>query len=166
MEHPELREYKMDAKMADDILQNVLKAGNKKPSSVPVYQIELKKKLTKAPYIYGIVISAIALVLTLLAPLAFARPFLPMSVTTSAAQAGFYLEGSYAIDGVITLHVSSADLDLKHSYLQTNSGTVYEPLDFNASTREIFFPFPEEESNIYVVTRQGAVLHLLLTPGE
>ena len=164
MGHPELKEYKMEAKKAEDILQNVLKAGNKKPSSVPVHQFASRKRLARAPYIYGIVVSSIALVLTLLAPLAFARPFLPVSVTTNAAAAGFYLEGSYAIDGVITLHVSSSDLDLAHSYLQTNSGTVYEPLAFNEKTAEIAFPFPEEEANIYVVTRQGAVLHLLLTP--
>ena len=166
MERTDYTEYKMDAKTADEILQNVLKAGNKAPSSVPVHQIEIKKKLTKAPYVYGIVVSAIALVLVLLAPLAFAKPFLPMSVTTSAAASGFYLEGSYALDGIITLHLSQADLDLSHSYLQTNSGERMDPVAFNEQTREISFPFPSEESNIYVVTRQGAVLHLLLTPGE
>ena len=166
MERTDYTEYKMDAQKADEILQNVLKAGNKAPSSVPVHQIEAKKKLTKAPYVYGILVSAIALVLVLLAPLAFARPFLPMSVTTSAQAAGFYLEGSYAIDGMITLHVSQKDLDLAHSYLQTNSGEMMEPVAYNAQTGEITFPFPSEESNIYVVTRQGAVLHLLLTPGE
>lgn len=166
MERTDYTEYKMDAKKADEILQNVLKAGHKAPSSVPVHQIATKKKLTKAPYVYGIVVSAIALALVLLSPLAFAKPFLPMSVTTSAAASGFYLEGSYAVDGVITLHVSDADLDLAHSYLQTNSGEMMEPIAFRPETREIAFPFPEEESNIYVVTRRGAVLHLLLTPGE
>ena len=164
MEHVELKEYKMDAKKADEILQNVLKAGNKAPASVPVHQIAVRKRLARAPYIYGIVVSAIALLLTLLSPLAFAKPFLPMSVTTSASAVGFYLEGSYALDGQITLHVSKSDIDLAHSYLQTNSGTRYDPVTFNAETKEITFPFPKEESNIYVVTKQGAVLHLLLTP--
>ena len=109
------KEYRMDAKKADEILQNVLKAGNKKPASVPVDQIATRKKLARAPYVYGIIVSAIALVLTLLAPLAFARPFLPVSVMTNAQTAGLYLEGSYAIDGQITLHLSQGNLDMRMS---------------------------------------------------
>ncbi len=160
------REHKLDEKKADEILQKVLQAGNKAPASVPVYQLEKKRRMAKLPFIHGITLSAIALVLTLLAPLFFSEPMLPISVTTPAYQSGLFLEGNYAKDGVLTLKLSTNDIDLEHSYMESNTGVTSQPLSFNEQTKELRFPFPESESNIYVVSRKGGVLQILLTPDQ
>ena len=155
------KKYKMDTNTADQTLQNVLAACNKPASTLPVDKLILNRKMSRAPYIHAIILAACALILCLLCPLAFVPRFLPLE-TVSASGKAIALTGSYESDGYLYIRLSDQNIDLDRTYMQTNSGKHFVAKASRKDT--VQFPYPSEESNIFIYDTNGQVLHLLLTP--
>ena len=155
------KKYKMDTNTADQTLQNVLAACNRPASTLPVDKLMLNRKMTRAPYIHAIILATCALILCLLCPLAFVPRFLPLEAVSASGEA-ITLTGSYESDGYNYIRLSEQNIDLDRTYMQTNSGKHFAAKASRKDT--VQFPYPSEESNIYICDTNGQVLHLLLTP--
>lgn len=156
----------MDMNLADKTLQNVFAACNKTPCTLPIDQLMLRRRISKAPYIHAITLAVCVLVLALLSPLAFLPPVLPLE-TVSEVQSSFMLESSLLQNSELYLTLSDKHIDLKRTYMETASGHRLSALGISDDGALILpYPDPPEETNIYVYNTNGQILHLLLTPDK
>ena len=156
------KNYRMNTNAADQTLQNVLAACNKPASTLPVDKLILNRKMSRAPYIHAIILATFALILCLLCPLAFVPRFLPLE-TVSISGKTIALAGSYESDGYLYIRLSDQHIDISRTYMETNSGKHFSA-ELASRKDTIQFPYPSEESNIYIYNNNGQVIHLLLTP--
>ncbi len=158
------KNYKMDMNQADQTLQNVFAACNKTPCTLPFDQLMLRRRMSRLPYIHAITLASCALILTLLSPVAFLPPVLPLQ-TVSEVQSSFVLESSHLINGELYLTLSDKHIDLKRTYMETASGSRMSALGISSDGElQLPYPDPPEETNIYIYNTNGQILHLLLTP--
>ncbi len=155
------KRYKMDTNTADQTLQNVFSACNKPANTLSVEKLLQNRKMSHAPYIHAIILSAFALILCLLSPLAFIPHGLPLE-TISASGGTITLVGSFEADDYLYIRLSDQNIDLSRTYMETNSGKRFAAISFQKDT--IQFSYPSEESNLFIYDTNGQALHLLLTP--
>ena len=159
--------YKMNRSDAEKTLAHVFEATGKKPNQQPLEKLAVRKKLPSQPYTHGIVLAAVALGFTLLAPLAFLPHRIPMAVSADSAQ-GLTVRRNFTDRDLLCLELSFGDLDLSATYLQTTDGIIQHPVRFDPGRNELILPCPDpvENANIYIYTTGGELLHILLSPAS
>lgn len=154
--------YTLDAKAADDMLQNILKSCDIKPNDIPLNVLEVRHA-HKFVYLHILrLVCAILFILTLISPFAFVRPAEKMVVEHRALHNLNIIEHKHEGDYFYITLNSDFQVDVESSFIQTDSGFESGVCEFNIQTNQIVFPYPSENSTLYIYTIDGELLQLYL----
>lgn len=154
------KKYRMNMEQANATLQNVFAACNQTPNTIPFDKLVLRKKLNTRVYNRMIVLTALLLFITFLAPLAVA----PVSVFLSRQPEKVTLLSDSIENGVICLTLSGDGILYTEAYQETADGIKEAPLSYDKDTGTIYFTYYETATNIYIPIENAPTFHLLLSP--
>lgn len=157
--------YTMDTTLAGETLQNIFAACQVTSNHVAFNRILLNQRPKTRAYAIGKRIALVMLLLTFISPLFF--PHSPVRLNqTASATSNLSLESNYVINGNLYLCFYGEDLDPQKCYMITESGFHFTPTSYDENKNIISFPHEHESANIYIESRDGTILHFLLSLKE
>lgn len=145
---------------ANATLQNVFAACNQTPNTIPFDKLVLRGKLNTRVYNRMIILTALVLLITFLAPLAVA----PVSSLFRKQPEKVELLSDSLENGVICLTLSGDGIRYAEAYQETADGIIEAPLSYDRDAGTIYFTYYETETNIYIPVENAPTFHLLLSP--
>lgn len=155
----------MNLKMANETLQNVFAACEQPPNTIPFDKLVLRRKLNTRTYDSLLVLTAILLLLTFLAPLAVSPVSQLLNGKVQMQQdSEVYLISDSVSDNILCLTLSGDGILYHEAFQETSSGITESPLSYDTQSRSLYFTYYETETNIYIPIENAPTLHLRLSP--
>lgn len=154
--------YTMDLKQADAMLKNVFAACEQKPNETPLDLIMLRQRAHTTFFRIGRFVTLHFIIFLFIVPFLFPLSNLWTSVKDNST--GLNIVRHYEKDDCLILCLDSVDIDYDSCYMTTRSTPRILPLEFRREQKQLLFPYPTEECNIYIYNNEGKELHLLITP--
>jgi hypothetical protein len=163
MLNTERKKYEINTDRANDILQNVFAAGSLPPNTVPFDKLVLRGKLNTRLFDLPLFFAGLLLVLTFVCPLCI----VPLAERLDPAYSTGYarLVEDYVEEDCLYLKVEGRRILYGEAYLETADGQTCHVLSYDRASGILCFPYiSDSETNIYIPVKDGAPLHLLLSP--
>ena len=158
------KNYKLDVKTADDVLQNVFAACDVSPNTIPLDKILKRTKLNLVSDNLLIILAGLLLALTLLIPTTFPHEDYLISVSHDSDRP-LTVTSLDIKDSEFSLSFDGNLLDASECFMTDEKDRVIGPSEYIEEENTILFPFDEMmEYNIFIYDVNGRSIHLLLTP--
>ena len=153
---------KEDLASQEKMLSEIFKELNKAPgkSSIKEIKKEARKRFFKDNFL--IMITAVAMVVTLVLPFLF--PHSHSVVSVDSMERKLSIASSEMTEDSFKISFSGAEIDTDSSYMLGDDNSCISPSYYNEETNTIEFPYDFKEYNIYIYDIYGRSIHLLLTP--
>mgnify|MGYP003589143039 CR=1 FL=1 len=151
------REYKIDDRKAEEILQNIFKKAGKTPNDIKFDKLLLQQKAKIGSLQTAHIIATVILVLTIMSPFAF-RPAL-------SDTAGPELSGDSLNKGMLAVTVTDSGTGVDYSgiYAEDKDGKVTMPVSVDEDNGQVVFDTDGKELNLFFPDNAGNITHAVFT---
>lgn len=162
------KKYEMDVTLANETLQNVFNACNKKPNSIPFDKILLRQRASTKLFSFGKWLSLVMLLITFFLPLAFFNGndtlLRNYEMQINENRNSLTLLDYYVKENILYLKLDQSNIAVDQCYLQLIDQTIVPFLSFDVESNLLSFPYPDESANIFIYGEGESFLHLFITP--
>lgn len=153
----------MDINTANQTLQNVFAACNKKPNTIPFDKLVLRGLAQTTLVSICKWSAAVFLLLVLLSPLAFRNP--DFSVSSKGFGQRIAIVDHHLYTSSFEMELSGGNIDYTNIYAKKPDGTVVFPssVSLNGKTMTVRIPYDGTSLNIYIPDTDGNIIQAVLS---